>query len=180
MNRTPSQTIALVARKNSNFAQSLVSQYQSKGRLSEAQWNWANKLANEVVESDASNAADLTATYAAIERAEIRLARFHIGDVEVKLRPNRNRTSYYALVGDAHLGSILSNGQFRRGAGMGAGGLTQKQVLEGLHAFGEDPVAVMAKYGLATGTCGVCGRRLEDPESVARGIGPVCFEKLAG
>jgi len=32
-------------------------------------------------------------------------------------------------------------------------------------------------YGKLTGTCGCCGRKLEDAESVARGIGPICAEK---
>lgn len=32
----------------------------------------------------------------------------------------------------------------------------------------------VGKMGIATGECIVCGRRLDDPESVDRGIGPVC------
>ena len=35
-------------------------------------------------------------------------------------------------------------------------------------------------YGHLTGSCGVCGRRLTDPESVALGIGPVCLAKIGG
>lgn len=34
------------------------------------------------------------------------------------------------------------------------------------------------KIGKATGTCCVCGRRLDDPESVDAGIGPVCAGKF--
>jgi len=41
-----------------------------------------------------------------------------------------------------------------------------------------DPQAAMAAYGRLTGSCGVCGRTLEDPDSVQRGIGPVCAEKI--
>lgn len=37
-----------------------------------------------------------------------------------------------------------------------------------------DPHAAAVRYGKATGTCGRCGATLEDPESVERGIGPVC------
>ena len=32
----------------------------------------------------------------------------------------------------------------------------------------------LARYGRETGTCGVCGRTLTAPESVALGIGPIC------
>lgn len=47
-----------------------------------------------------------------------------------------------------------------------------------LRAILADPRAAMAHYGHITGSCGVCGRTLEDPESVERGIGPVCAEKF--
>lgn len=35
-----------------------------------------------------------------------------------------------------------------------------------------------AKFGHTTGTCLVCARTLTDPESVARGIGPVCASRF--
>lgn len=41
-----------------------------------------------------------------------------------------------------------------------------------------DPVAAMRKYGEITGTCGNCGLPLENEDSVAFGIGPVCRKKL--
>jgi hypothetical protein len=44
----------------------------------------------------------------------------------------------------------------------------------------EDPIEAMKHYGIITDHCGVCGRRLEDEVSVARGIGPICFERLTG
>lgn len=37
-----------------------------------------------------------------------------------------------------------------------------------------------AAWGKATGTCIVCARRLDVPESVDRGIGPVCYAKMGG
>ena len=43
----------------------------------------------------------------------------------------------------------------------------------------EDPMGAMRHYGATTGRCGVCGRTLEDEVSVARGIGPVCWEKVS-
>lgn len=42
-----------------------------------------------------------------------------------------------------------------------------------------NPTSYSAEYGKHTGTCGVCARLLSDPESVARGIGPVCASRLA-
>lgn len=39
-------------------------------------------------------------------------------------------------------------------------------------------VADIAAYGLASGVCFVCGRRLSDPDSVRAGIGPVCAKRV--
>ena len=41
-----------------------------------------------------------------------------------------------------------------------------------------DHMAALAAYGRKTGVCAVCGRRLSNPASVARGIGPVCATRL--
>lgn len=40
-----------------------------------------------------------------------------------------------------------------------------------------DPRAAAASYGMASGNCGICGRTLTEPESIQRGIGPVCIKK---
>lgn len=41
-----------------------------------------------------------------------------------------------------------------------------------------DPKEAAIKYGRVTGCCACCGRPLENKESIARGIGPVCAEKF--
>lgn len=51
-------------------------------------------------------------------------------------------------------------------------------IREALATILEDPKAAMIAYGKLTGTCGVCGRHLEDEESVAAGIGPICAGRL--
>lgn len=42
-----------------------------------------------------------------------------------------------------------------------------------------DPLAAIKAHGIETGTCCMCGLELTDPESIARGIGPICMERLA-
>lgn len=41
-----------------------------------------------------------------------------------------------------------------------------------------NPLEASKQYGRITSTCGVCGRTLENPESVAFGVGPICAEKF--
>lgn len=47
-------------------------------------------------------------------------------------------------------------------------------------SFRKMTIEEAARFGQLTGTCIVCARRLDVPESVDRGIGPVCFAKMGG
>jgi len=40
-----------------------------------------------------------------------------------------------------------------------------------------DPLDSAESYGKQKGECGKCGIQLTDPDSIARGIGPVCAQK---
>lgn len=47
-----------------------------------------------------------------------------------------------------------------------------------LARIAEDAQGAMALYGHEIGSCGKCGRTLTDEDSRARGIGPVCIQKM--
>lgn len=57
------------------------------------------------------------------------------------------------------------------------GGVYQGAITEQLRVINADPRAASAAYGRLTGTCGRCGRKLEDAASIEAGIGPVCAGK---
>lgn len=44
--------------------------------------------------------------------------------------------------------------------------------------FARDPKAAAEAYGKKYGVCCICSRELSDPESVARGIGPICATRM--
>jgi hypothetical protein len=48
------------------------------------------------------------------------------------------------------------------------------------NAIAADPIGRMAEFGQITGRCGRCGRVLEDADSIAAGLGPICQQKMAG
>lgn len=54
-----------------------------------------------------------------------------------------------------------------------------ERVIALLREFDADPLAAAMKYGKLSGRCCSCGRDLTDPESIERGIGPVCAQKFA-
>lgn len=45
-------------------------------------------------------------------------------------------------------------------------------------AIAHDPRAASIRYGRELGHCGICGKTLTDPESIANGIGPVCAGRV--
>jgi hypothetical protein len=47
-----------------------------------------------------------------------------------------------------------------------------------LALIGENPLDAAARYGHEFTVCGVCHSPLSDPQSIARGIGPVCEAKF--
>ena len=49
---------------------------------------------------------------------------------------------------------------------------------DALEAIMRDPKAASVLYGKSLGVCGVCGRTLTDPESIEKGIGPVCESRF--
>lgn len=70
-----------------------------------------------------------------------------------------------------YLGKVLG-GQFHRSRDCDT--VTADAVLATL----ADPHAAAVTHGKQWGTCAVCNRALTDADSVARGIGPVCAERM--
>jgi hypothetical protein len=69
-------------------------------------------------------------------------------------------------------------GNSKRYGRQAPGGKYSGDVEDALVAILADPQAAMAAYGKLVGRCGMCSRKLEDADSIARGIGPVCAQKF--
>lgn len=100
------------------------------------------------------------------------------GDTRLKVRVNRpkkgSRWEGWIFVSDgAEYGRRQNYGR------QGPGGVYEGKIREELRIILADAREASAAYGRLTNRCGVCGRLLEDEESVARGIGPICARKFA-
>jgi Family of unknown function (DUF6011) len=78
----------------------------------------------------------------------------------------------YTFVSDA-----AEYGRRKRYGMQRPGKLYTGEIQAELRAIMADPKAATVAYGKLTSQCGICGRPLEDEESVARGIGPICAGK---
>lgn len=97
-------------------------------------------------------------------------------DSRLKVRiqkPTDGKWNGWIFVSDA-----AEYGQGQRYGSQRPGSMYSGKIADMLRAIVNDPHAAMVKYGKITGTCGRCGRALEDATSVANGIGPICASKL--
>jgi hypothetical protein len=77
---------------------------------------------------------------------------------------------YVTTTGDIYLGKIVGSKFIKVRA---CSDEQQARILE----VAADPEKAAVAYGVMTGSCSCCGRELTNPESVARGIGPICAAK---
>jgi hypothetical protein len=172
----------------SSFAISLARQYRSTGRLSEKQVKAAKSMRSkmETQKTDTRTGpatrnispaidprkatdldlSDLKSGYYAVPEGDTRLK------VRIARPTQASKWHGWIFVSD---GGEYGN---RRNYGKQApSGKYQGEISEALTAIMADPLAAQLAYGKLTGTCGSCGRKLEDETSVALGIGPVCRAK---
>lgn len=76
-------------------------------------------------------------------------------------------------VEDLYLGKI-TDGKFYRGRGVCDD--LETDIIKAC----SDPSTAAVAYGQRTGECSCCGRELTNAQSIARSIGPICFEKFFG
>lgn len=159
-----------------NFVESVSRQFDSKGFLSPKQVAILEKIANPPQPERQRQAARPTG----IDLSTVPAGRYAVpgGDTRLKIRidkPTDGKWAGFVFVKDA-----AEYGQGKRYGMQRPGDLYRGDIQDALRAIVADPLAAAAAYGHLTGSCGVCGRHLEDEQSVARGIGPICFEKFGG
>lgn len=82
----------------------------------------------------------------------------------------RNPGAIYVTKGDEYVGKII-------GTRFEATRSADATILPALQTISTEPREAAIRYGRLTGVCGCCGRELTDPESIAKGIGPICEAK---
>lgn len=84
---------------------------------------------------------------------------------------SKNYGCLYVKADGEYAGKITPEGRFV------CAYATPQETKDLVARVGADPLAAAVAHGKATGQCSCCGRELTDPESIARGIGPICAEK---
>jgi hypothetical protein len=163
----------------SAFAVSLLSKW---GKLSDAQYAWAHKLA---VDADTETAVDSDNSYSFEQLFSVfRIARQSLKRVKLRLE-----TFNLSISQDLQSIWVTSATEMEEGRyGLQPkylGKITANRIADSVPddiktailAVANDPLSAAVRYGKTTGNCSCCGRTLTDPVSVEAGIGPICKTK---
>lgn len=148
------------------FIGSIQDQYSRKGALSEKQWVLVERVAGGTEEKPSLDLSGVPSGMYAVPQGSTRLK------IQIK-HITKGKWAGWTFVSDGAM-----YGQQKKYGSCKPGGNYQGGIQEQLAAVAADPMVASAAYGHLTSSCGVCGRHLEDEESVARGIGPVCANKF--
>ena len=170
----------LEANQWSDFARSLFEGGQKYGGLTEKQEAAAYRMKAKVEAREADKAREREALPSSgVDLSELVGGLYAVpGDesrLKVRVEHGKEGTKWegWTFVKD---GAVYGGGQ--RYGTQRPDGDYQGKIVDQLKAILDDPFEAMCEYGRITSTCGACGRPLEDEESVARGIGPVCATKF--
>lgn len=159
------------------FAASLFGAVIRKGDLTPGQYDAVERCigrdkaraAAPAVEATNVSAARISAAFHAATESGLRRPRITIGGFQLSLAPatGRNPGAIYVKDNGQYVGKVVG-GVFYPGRDFNG------ERLATLQAVFADPAAAARNHGLETGECSCCGRLLTDPESVRKGIGPIC------
>jgi len=171
-----------------DFAKSMVDAVYAYGDLTERQMETVQRLTQKSAERKQQWAKERAEREAAApevtsERLEqsfrnakakgLKWPRITMGEMVIKPagESSKNPGALYVTEYGAYLGKV-ADGRFIK---VRECGTEQEQKVVSLI---NDPVGAAEAYGHLTGHCCICNRELTNPESVARGIGPICADKF--
>lgn len=163
----------------SEFAQSLAAQYRTKGSLSPKQEQAAYSMREKVEakRAEKAKAEQQTQSGKGLDLSGLRSGYYAVpnGETRLKVRVAHGKPGTkwdgWTFVSDGAVYGQRTNYGSQR-----PGGFYSGKIVSQLEAIMADPQEAMKEYGRLTGTCGNCGRKLEDENSVAAGIGPICAQ----
>jgi len=172
--------------KKGNFVDSILSQYIKKGKLSESQFYWLHKLANDIKNQCAKSAdnignVDAFLSYFNIAKERLKHPKLHlIYDegciVRFSLAGERSKYPGSIFVAERtkgfstadYFGRIMPNGDFYRGRDCDA------EMYEWITTLVKNLQDEALLFGQETGHCSFCYKELTDERSLKVGYGPVC------
>ena len=172
----PAEAAWINANKGANsFAASMADSIANYGHLTPRQLDACTRAAKDAATAAPAPTVETDRLMDAFDKAQangLQRPKLRFEGFQVSLAPSsgRNAGAIYLKDGETYLGKIQGARYF---ASRDASPDQQAAIV----ATMADPLAEAIAFGRRTGRCCVCGRTLENRESVDRGIGPICAEK---
>lgn len=200
MNTQAAQTlkagVTALNTKDQSFATSLLSQLESKGKLSDKQWYWVEVLAER---TETAGVPDFTKEQVQVGALHGLVALFntagaHLKHPKIRLKTEAGRSLQLSVAGPASkapgtinltdgrpygdntwYGRVTVEGQYEPRSGLAED--VKNDLTAILTALSRHPAQTAAAYGKLTGNCCLCKSSLSDEKSTAVGYGPVCAKR---
>lgn len=163
----------------SSFAVSLTQQVGGGKALSPKQLDAARSMKAKTQAKDAERKAQDAAKATGLDISQIPSGIYAVpgGDTRLKVRirqvDKEGKWQGWTFVDDG-----AAYGQGRRYGRQAPGGTYSGDIEQALATIAANPKEAAREYGRLTGKCCICNRQLEDEQSVAKGIGPICEGKF--
>ena len=171
----------------SNFANSVITQLEKKGDLSEKQWSCIAKIVDQAENpkkpaflSESTKVANMSGVVALMNKVKgfpklwFKLS----NDRDLCIYKATDRSKYAGQLqltggkfGSAYYGRITQEGELFT---YPEGKEVEKELTSLLTRLGSNPAEVASEYGKLTGTCSFCHRKLSDERSKEVGYGATC------
>ena len=163
-----------------SFAASLVEQYKKRKTLSEKQTFAAVAMLAKIKQKQADRKSnmislDVSNIMIVLDKSDesVKTPKIRVGDF-VFSKPHPNSVNAGALY-IKHHGEYI--GKVTGGYYLPVGNVAEDTVTE-IKEICKDSLESAVAYGRRTGNCAVCNRDLTRHDSIDRGIGPICAERL--
>lgn len=104
----------------------------------------------------------------------LKYPKVHVGALRFSMAQDDSKNPGYLYIkaNGEYAGKVSPQGDFQ------AARTATTEQRDLIATVARDPLAAAVAHGHATGNCAICSRPLSDPESVTRGIGPVCAKRF--
>lgn len=177
-NATTELVTFLRAQTWSDFAQSLADFHDRNGYLTEKQVASATSMKAKIDARQAEKTSSAPAPDSGLDLTDLPSGYYGVPQGETRLKVRVNQVTSGKWAGWTFVDDGAEYGAQTKYGAQRPGQTYQGQIQDQLRRIMEDVPAALKAYGDLTGRCGICNRKLEDEESVARGIGPICFANM--
>lgn len=173
--------------RDAKFAESLIGQFENKGRLSDKQWYWVEELAKRVINPESSKRDEVAVGSYKKVYDLLEYAKQHLKYPKIRfMRNGQNVAVFLAGPRSRYYGKVLVTDGERFGMNEFYGAIdvagnwelprkaVPPEVVRIISELAEDPAGMASEYGRLTGNCCFCHMPLKDERSTGVGYGPTC------